>query len=307
MSWRTSPVQSPSRCNSSARCTAAGPKAASTHARATRSNRRTASDMSNPENKDEILARKWLVSLAGDSRSVRRSEHEPPDYVLNGKIAVEVTRISEGDETSLHSLGRIAKDALKDLGPPGHGRSLAVFWVYEPSRCFPKARAMKRQIRNALMPYTEQRADPEKLRDLSLGGSADVSLPCGFSLRLAHFLPTEEGPIFKFVHHFSGWTEEHIRERLLEGFKRAVRKKSDDVRDRARHRGPWWLVLVDHVFSTESFTFEGTNEGKRLQRDLRSLTHELARTEGTSWPWSRIVALAPHDPCNVHVLFDADG
>ena len=263
--------------------------------------------MSNPENQDEKLARKWLVSLAGDPGSVRRSEHEPPDYVLNGEIAVEVTRISEGDETSLHSLGPVVEDVLKDLGPPGHGRSLAVFWVYEPSRCFPTVKVMKKQIRNALMPYTERCADPEKLRDLSLGGIADVALPCGLSLRLGHFPPTEEAPIFKFVLHFSGWTEEHIRERLLEGFKHAVRTKSGKVRDRGRHRGPWWLVLVDRVFSTESFTFEGTNEGKRLQRGLKSLTRELARTEGTSWPWSRIVVLAPHDPCNGHVLFDADG
>ena len=127
--------------------------------------------MSNPENQDEKLARKWLVSLAGDPGSVRRSEHEPPDYVLNGEIAVEVTRISEGDETSLHSLGPVVEDVLKDLGPPGHGRSLAVFWVYEPSRCFPTVKAMKRQIRNVLMPYTERCADPEKLRDLSLGES----------------------------------------------------------------------------------------------------------------------------------------
>lgn len=263
--------------------------------------------MSNPENPDEVLARGWLVSLSGAPGSVRRSIYEPPDYLLNGEIAVEVTRISEGDETSLHSLCPVVEDVLKNLGPPGHGRTLAVFWVYEPSRCLPSPKLMKKQIRNALMPYTEPCADPEKLRDLSLAGIADIDLPCGLSLRLVHCLPTEEAPIFKFVLHFSGWTGEHIWERLLEGFKRAVRTKSGKVRGRGRHRGPWWLVLVDHVFSTESFTFEGTNEGKRRLRDLKSLTHELARTEGISCPWSRIVVLAPQDPYNGHVLFDRDG
>lgn len=60
--------------------------------------------MSNPENPDEVLAREWLVSLTSAPESVCRPKCDPPDYVLNGDIAVEVTRISEGDETSLYSL-----------------------------------------------------------------------------------------------------------------------------------------------------------------------------------------------------------
>ena len=262
--------------------------------------------MSNLENPDEDLAREWLVSLARDPATVRRSEHEPPDYVLNGNIAVEVTRITEGDETSLHSLGPVVEDVLKNLGPPGNGQSLCVLWVYEPLRCLPPRKHMKKQIRNALMPYTERWAVPEKLRYLSLAGIEDLLLPCGLSLRLAHPRPTSGAPSFKF-YGFSGMTGSHVRQELLKALRHADRKKSEDVRDRGSHVGPWWLVLVDRVFSSEIFTFDGTNEGKGLLRDMTSLTQELACAEGTSWPWSRIVVLAPQVPCHEYVLFDKDG
>lgn len=156
------------------------------------------------------------------------------------------------------------------------------------------------------MPYTEQCAVPEKLKYLSLAGIADLSMPCGLSLRLAHLRPTKEAPSFEFCG-FSGMTGVHVREKLLKDLKHAVRKKSEDVRKRGSHPGPWWLVLVDRVFTDETFTFDGTNEGKRLLRDMTSLTQELACAEGTAWPWSRIVVLAPQTPCHGYVLFDKNG
>ena len=267
--------------------------------------------MSNPEDPDEVLAKEWLVSLTSDPKSVCRPKCDPPDYVLNGDIAVEVTRLSEqGRGTtslpSLHSLEEVVEDVLKDLGPPGNGQSLCVFWVYAPWRCLPKKKRMKKQIRNALMPYTERCAMPEKLRYLSLAGIADLPLACGLSLRLVHLRPTNEAPSFKFCG-FSGMTEAHIRKKLLKDLKHAVRKKSEDVRDRGSHPGPWWLVLVDRVFTSKTFTFDGTNEGKHLLCEMTSRAQEVACTEGPSRLWSRIVLLAPGTPCRAYVLFDKEG
>lgn len=214
---------------------------------------------------------------------------------------------------SLHSLEEVVEDVLKDLGPPGHGRSLCVFWVYKPSRCLPKPKRMKKLIRDALMPYTERCAMPEKLRELSLTGIADLLLPCGLSLRLVHHQSTDDTPSFKFCG-FSAMTAEHDRERLLQDLERAVVEKAKSVEKAARKRGRswfdnysrWWLVLVDRVFTSEIFTFDGTNHGKRLLRDMRSLTQELARTESPSRLWSRIVVLAPQALCREYVLFDKD-
>ena len=259
--------------------------------------------MSNTEKPDELLARAWLASLAGDTGSVCRSEHEPPDYVLNGEIAVEVTRLSDGDETPLHSLGAVVEDVLKGLEPPGHGRSLAVLCGYPPSpRNLPRRKVLEKEISDALTPYMKWGLVPGKLDHLSRAGLEDLPMPCGLSLRLVNCLAPTEAPRFAFFGYYD-W-DEHVRRGVLKGFVDAVRKKSEDVRKRGCHQGPWWLVFVDCVFNVGGWTFVGTDAGKSNLRDLESQTHELARTEGASWPWSRIVVLAPQDPDNGHVLFD---
>ena len=239
--------------------------------------------MSNPENEDELLARDWLACHSTDSLSVCRPASDPPDYVLNGEIGVEVMRISEGGETSFHSLERIAEDVLSTLGPPGNGLSLSVAWVYEPTRPLPEPKQMKKQIRAALTPYTKPYSMP--------GGIQDCRLPCGLSLRLVHLLHTNGEPCFE-LQGFSGMTGKHVREKLLENFRRAVVRKTKAIGCQRNKFDAWWLVLVDRVFSTESFTFDGTNEGNRLLLDMRCMTGRLAVTE-RPWPWSRIVLLAP--------------
>jgi len=254
--------------------------------------------MSNPENDDERLAREWLVALSGDPESVCRPRCDPPDFVFNGSIAVEVTRLSEGDETSLHSLGPVVEDVLSDLGPPGNGLSLCVFWVYEPSRSFPEAKRTKEQVRDALMPYTKAYTMP--------AGIEDLRLLCGLSLRLVHIQPTE-GPARFVFGGFSGMTGGHVRDKLLNDLTRAVRKKSIDISNRRNHFDTWWLALVDRVFSSENFTFDGTNEGKRLLIAMKSIVDELSGAEGHSWPWSRIIVLEPSVPCRGYFLVDKDG
>ena len=63
--------------------------------------------MSSCENAEEGLARKWLNSLSGDPETVCRPRCDPPDYVFKGDIAVEVTRLSEGDR-NVPSLIRVS-------------------------------------------------------------------------------------------------------------------------------------------------------------------------------------------------------
>ena len=63
--------------------------------------------------------------------------------------------ISEGDETSLHSLEKITKDVSRALEPPGNGLSLSVMWVYEPARSLPNLNQIKEQIRAVLAPCTK--------------------------------------------------------------------------------------------------------------------------------------------------------
>ena len=128
--------------------------------------------MSNPENDDEILAKEWLVSFTGDPESVRQPDCDPPDFVLNGDIAVEVTRISEGDETSLHSLQKVAEEALAELGPPGNGSSLCVMWVYESTRSFPRPNVVSAEDVEQELAAGVQEGHVSELADGRRGGRA---------------------------------------------------------------------------------------------------------------------------------------
>ena len=252
--------------------------------------------MSNAENEDERLARDWLVSLASHPDSVSRPSHDPPDYVIEGDIAVEVTRLTEGDERSLHSLEGVVTDVLIGLEPTGNGLSLCVFWVYEALRVFPKKKQMRQQIRDALIPYTKAYRMP--------AGIEDLRMPCGLSLRLVHIQPTVGPPTFKFGG-YSGMSGTDVRGKLLKDLKRAVKKKSLAVSSRGNQYETWWLVLVDRVFDSDHFTFDGGNEGKRLLRDMKSMATRLADADGDSWSWSRIVILAPSDACRVHLIYSS--
>ena len=254
--------------------------------------------MSNVENADEMLARQWLTALSGDPESVCRPRYDPPDFVFKGDIAVEVTRLSEGDETSLHSLGPVVENVLSDLGPPGNGLSLCVFWVYEPSRSFPETKRTKEQVRDALMPYTKPYTMP--------AGIEDLRLPCGLSLRLVHIQPTNDLARFEFGG-FSGMTGRHVRDKLLRDFKRAIKKKSKGISNRRNQFDAWWLVLVDRVFSSKTFTFDGTNEGRFLLLTMKLTAKQLVVAEGHSWPWSKIIVLEPATPCRGHIMVDQDG
>ena len=254
--------------------------------------------MSSRENAEEGLARKWLNSLSGDPETVCRPRCDPPDYVFKGDIAVEVTRLSEADETSLHSLGSVVENVLNDLGPPGNGVSLCVFWVYEASRSFPKKMQTQEQVRDALMPYTKGYTMPARIEDLPL--------PCGLSLRLVHIQSTKVPARFEFGG-FSGMTGRHVRDKLLKDVRRAIEKKSKGISNRRSQFDAWWLVLVDRVFSSGTFTFDGTNEGKRLLLTMKSMIKQLAAAEGHSWPWSRIIVLDPSILFRGYDLVDQNG
>ena len=76
-------------------------------------------------NQDEEIARIWLEMMGYSD--IRRSDDDPPDYVIGGRIAVEVRRLNrvvesegsnEGEEVSLIPLGEIVNEVITELGDP---------------------------------------------------------------------------------------------------------------------------------------------------------------------------------------------
>ena len=160
--------------------------------------------MSNRENDDERLAKKWL-EYQGHS-SIERSEDDPPDYVVDGKFAVEVRRLNqrieidgqtEGEENSRISLYQTIESTLAEIDPLGNDRSWIVDCEYDFSRRLPSRTVVKNQIRKALIPLTqpydinvvyqlnsEYRNDDKHADELDYLNLPHLCLPCGICLEV---------------------------------------------------------------------------------------------------------------------------
>ncbi len=93
--------------------------------------------MANQENDDELQAKKWLASQG--YTDICRPSDDPPDYVVDGKYAIEVRRVNlttkaegqiKGIEESQKPLRKLIKDELESLGPPDKGKSWYVDCEY---------------------------------------------------------------------------------------------------------------------------------------------------------------------------------
>lgn len=95
------------------------------------------------ENPDERVAREWLIREGYDD--VQRLSDDPPDFVVNGNCAVEVTRLSQrigggamkskAEEEARKPLEDQIAKVIERLGAPGNeGRSWAIDCEYDFSR-----------------------------------------------------------------------------------------------------------------------------------------------------------------------------
>ena len=108
--------------------------------------------MSNPENADECLARKWLESQG--YTNIKRLCLDPPDYVVGPaeEYAVEVRRLNqrvevagqyEGEEQSRIALRNTIEEVLEEFGSPTEGQVWIVDCEYDFSKSLPKTKITK--------------------------------------------------------------------------------------------------------------------------------------------------------------------
>ena len=255
--------------------------------------------MSNRENDDERLARKWLESQK--YKNIERSDDDPPDYVIDGKYAVEVQRLNlkrqvngrtEGEENSRLALGRTIKKALEMLAPPGKGRSVDVNCEYDFSRPLPKARVVKKQIREALLPLTQPNGTNvinqikskylgcDKHRHEPLFG-LHLCLPCGICLELGeHSMKPDQ---FRLLNVSDG-KGVLVSPELEHNIKSSIKEKTQKIRDRENDFDEWWLLLIDHIGYVLNSGLDETELGN-LRAGIRVET-----------PWSRIIIVSFWSP-----------
>ncbi len=262
-----------------------------------------------PENSDERLAREWLIREGYDD--VQRQSDDPPDFVVNGDCAVEVTRLSQrivvGAETSTKAEVE-ARKPLKDhiakvierLGPPGNeGRSWVIDCEYDFSTPLPDRRSVAGQISEALAPllkphdvrvvaamHSEHLDFGKHPGEASYLGFPHLCLACGLCLEPTEFA---HDPASFILNDVSSGEGIGLTVELAKGIRNGIRTKSKKIRDqdRLRNYGTWWLVLVDHI-------------GIRPMHMLSE--HELSavRTQDFDF-WDRVVVVGSN---NVYWHFD---
>ena len=223
-------------------------------------------------NDEERKAKEFLEAQRIGAVVFEPDGNIPPDFVVGGRIAVEVRRLNQhfqgpGGEEGLEQIEipllSAVREVFQAVGPPVSGRSW--FVMYDFSR--------------PLSPFREVKAELERfLKKFLATGEVDpgeVQLNCGLGLR---FYPASELHEMAFVlggysdHDSGGW----LLSELAKNIRIAVEEKTKKIaRVRAKY-GEWWLLLIDHIA-------HGLSERDRLQlKETFNLEHD----------WDRVILLS---------------
>ena len=224
------------------------------------------------ENADELLAQDWL--RAQGHEDIRRPNSDPPDFVVNGQFAVEVTRLSQriivgaekhskGEEQARKPLTDQIEKTIEQLGPPGNeGMSWIINCEYDFSVPLPNRKIVTTQISAALapllVPYDDsvvagmhaRYADFSKHTREILGIKfPHLCLECGICLDLKEF---PHAPAKFIVPNVSDGEGIFVASELVNGIRNRIRSKSETIRNQNRIEDyrSWWLILVDYICLT---------------------------------------------------------
>lgn len=236
--------------------------------------------MNQNQNMDENCAEHWLRQQG--FQDIARPCSDPPDFVVNGECAVEVTRLNQRivvpdqkesvaeEEVSIR-LTHCIENVIDRLGPPGiKGRSWIVDVEYDlsnpgwlisgSSKVKISSKVVAKQISEALTQLTRpydsnvisglhaKYLDHDRhAGEISHLGFPHLCLECGLCLELAEFSHASEKFILQNVSDGEG---SHLAEELSKSVHQRIRDKSGKLQRNNKVKEEyesWWLILVDHV------------------------------------------------------------
>jgi hypothetical protein len=198
-------------------------------------------------NIDEELALRYLTSLGLGEIVYEADGNVPPDFVVDGRVAVEVRRLNYNhvDELGSHGLEEdqlplfhTLKKVAAAVGPPTAGATWFVTYSFRrPLEPLPK---IAEKVRSIL----------EGVRDGSFQG-AEFPVTARFTISLVR--ADEPHPQQFLIGGYSdynagGWVGQVMKENVQLCLEDKTRKISA-----VRSKYPvWWLVLVDHIDFAQS-------------------------------------------------------
>ena len=236
------------------------------------------------QNEDELRTQDWLEQQG--FKDIKRTSNDPPDFILNGDCAVEVTRLSQrivvgknelsiGAEQSTMPLTEHIERVLIGLGSPANeGKSWVVDCEYDFREYLPEKEIITNQISEVLAPLLNSYDDSVVHRmqsrhldydkhasEISVLRFPHLCLDCGICLELAEFSYNPESFLLQSVSDGKGF---NLAGELQKSVKHRISEKSDKIlkQDKVEKYKDWWLILVDHVchvpiqiLSEREFTF----------------------------------------------------
>ena len=194
----------------------------------------------------EKLVAEWLRSEGHEVRHLTDG-NDPPDLVVDGNIAVEVTTINS---FAGQSLCQSFNKHCKSLGRAEDGRGYSVSIEYKDERIFEaadegkKKRELKKRIKQVL---------DEHYRNPGSGVQRDgrnvIELPYGIMLVIWpwHMLSSCSVRYKYKVQRIMSFAGEIRIPALVEKLQSAIDKKSANkrIQERAAKYQEWWLVVID--------------------------------------------------------------
>lgn len=226
----------------------------------------------------EALVATWLKSLNFSDVQYEPDGNVPPDFLVDGRIAIEVRRLNQnhddGDGRGPRGLEEVAiplwkrvRTYLEGLGPaPVNGQSWFVFYRF--GRPLPAWKVLRGEFDAVLKPFMLS-ASPEPF---------EQTLPSGVEIKL--FKAGKPKPSF---YRAAGHSDEQSGGFLIgeieSNLRHCIVEKTAKVAAYRSRYPEWWLVLPDHIgFGLDDFDQE-------LFRSQVELSHTF----------DKIVLLDPRD------------
>ena len=245
------------------------------------------------KNCDERRARQWLKSQGyTDIRDLSADGQDPPDFVVDGRIGVEVRRLNVmiedngeylGAESLEKPLERTIGKVLKDVGEPPGGYSVDVSCDLLATS-LPEPEVTRKQVGQAVDEYVNI------LDKAWQSGEAPESWWAHLKGRLSmHFHPFSAPGSGRFIlmpveaaTHMRGW----VVKDLIDNIRRCIADKTDKIKHKVHLYPEWWLVLVERDLYAP-----GKSDDSWI-----TVRNGLGDTK----PWSRVVVLSVTQP-STHV------
>jgi hypothetical protein len=226
----------------------------------------------------EKLARDHLVYLGFNSIVHEPDGKNPPDFLVNGRIAVEVRRLNQNELTGSGFRGleeiRIPTEEricqlLLSLGPAKSGTSW--FVGYNLKRPVPPWREVEAELRRRLEVFRDDESHQEPSR---------IRVAEGFEIHIFHKAGNPHPTFFVYGGGSDADTGGFTFVETQKNLRLCIAEKTSKIA-RVRHKYPeWWLVLVDRI----GYGVEACD--RKLFSEHLEIDHD----------WDRVILLSPLDP-----------